>query len=318
MNAPDDHFLASLPSYEFIRYEVIDAEHIAVISLSRARYRNAQNRGMLLELDAAFRHAEQDDDVRVVVLRGDGPSFSAGHDLGSPEDAAERDPETGHESYRVDGGSRDGIEKHMLQEWHHYYQSSLRWRNLRKVTIAAVHGHVYASGLSLAWPCDLIVAAEGAQFADIAPLRLGVCGIEYFAHPFELGPRRAKELLLTGDAIDADEAYRIGMVNKVFPRASFEADTIKFARRIAALPSFTSLLVKDAVNQAVDAMGFVPALNAAFSLQNINHAHWMLDPEVGTASRRDGWRTKDPVRLAVRDLPEGPPASGAAPRSDTP
>ena len=105
----------------------------------------------------------------------------------------------------------------MLQEWHYFFQNTLRWRNLRKITIAQVHGDVYAAGLMLMWACDLIVAAEDTRFADVVGTRLGMCGVEYFAHPWEFGPRKTKELMLTGDSIDVDEAHRLGMVSKVFP-----------------------------------------------------------------------------------------------------
>ena len=104
--------------------------------------------------------------------------------------------------------------------------------------------------------------------------RLGMCGIEYFAHPWEFGPRRAKELLLTGDTLTVDEAHRIGMVSKVFPRAELEDSTLAFARRIARMPSMAALLIKESVNQTVDNMGFYNALNACFTLHELNHAHW--------------------------------------------
>ena len=100
----------------------------------------------------------------------------------------------------------------MLQEWHYYFQNTLRWRNLRKITIAQVQGTVYAAGLMLMWACDLIVAADNVRFADVVGTRLGMCGVEYFAHPWEFGPRKTKELMLTGDSIDVQEAHTLGMV----------------------------------------------------------------------------------------------------------
>ena len=98
----------------------------------------------------------------------------------------------------------------MLQEWHYFFQNTLRWRNLRKITIAQVHGTVFAAGLMLMWACDLIVAADDAKFADVVGTRLGMCGVEYFAHPWEFGPRKTKELMLTGDSLDVDEAHQLG------------------------------------------------------------------------------------------------------------
>ena len=122
----------------------------------------------------------------------------------------------------------------MLQEWHYFFENTKRWRNLRKITIAQVHGTVYAAGLMLMWACDLIVAADNARFADVVGTRLGMCGVEYFAHPWEFGPRKTKELMLTGDALEVEEAHRLGMVSKIFPADELSERTLEFARRIAA------------------------------------------------------------------------------------
>ncbi|WP_314037676.1 enoyl-CoA hydratase [Dietzia sp. CH92] len=293
------------PAYSYIEYETIDDNSIAIISLNRPRQRNAQNRGLLEELGRAFEIAELDDDVRVVILRANGPSFSAGHDLGSADARRERTEGPDQlESFRNNGGTKLGAEKFWRQEWHHYFQNTRRWRDLRKITIASVQGPVYSAGLMLMWACDLIVSDTTASFADVVGARLGMCGVEYFAHPWELGPRRAKELLLTGDAIDADEAHRIGMVSKVFPEGRLEEDTIEFARRIAARPSAAALMIKEAVNQTQDNQGFFNALNAAFTLHELNHAHWglvsggevFMDPSAP-------WKDAPPVRIAEKDKP---------------
>ncbi len=124
---------------------------------------------------------------------------------------------------------------------------------------------VLSAGLMLAWCCDLIVAGEDTVFADVVGTRLGMCGVEYFGHPWEFGPRKAKELLLTGDSLGADEAHALGMVSKVFPDDELSDRTVEFARRIAKLPTVTALLIKESVNQTVDAMGFSTALDACFS-----------------------------------------------------
>ena len=187
-----------MPEYEFVKYEELEEGKIVRILLDRPDTRNAQNRGMLVELDDAFREAEKDDTVRVVILGGVGPLFSSGHDMGSAKMIEERTP---HPTSKIDGATRQGAENRMLQEWHYFFQNTLRWRNLRKITVAQVQGTVYAAGLMLMWACDLIVAADNALFADVVGTRLGMCGIEYFGHPWEFGPRRAKELMLTGDAI---------------------------------------------------------------------------------------------------------------------
>ncbi len=214
---------------KYVSYEELDGGTIARIMLNRPETRNAQNRGLLVELDEAFRRAEEDDTVRVVILGGVGPLFSSGHDMGSKEAAAERLPGPDqHRTATIDGATRKGAEARMLQEWHYYFHNTLRWRNLRKITVAQVQGTVYAAGLMLMWACDLIVGADNVYFADVVGTRLGMCGVEYFGHPWEFGPRRTKELMLTGDAIDVHEAHRLGMVSKVFPADELGERTLEY------------------------------------------------------------------------------------------
>lgn len=299
--------------WKYIESETLDEGRIVRVTLNRVTTRNAQNRGLLVELGEAFTRAEEDDGVRVVILRGAGPVFSSGHDLGSDDAVAERTPgdPSLHPSYTVNGATRTGAEQRMLQEWHYFFQNTLRWRNLRKITIAEVHGNVFAAGLMLAWCCDLIVAAEGTTFADVVGSRLGMCGLEYFAHPWELGPRKAKELLLTGDSLGADEAYRLGMVSKVFGADELSDSTLDFARRIAEMPTMTSLLIKESVNQSVDNMGFYNALQACFTVHQLNHSHWAEIHDDGTSWARpeDGvppWREAPAAVPAAKSLVRSP------------
>jgi enoyl-CoA hydratase len=262
-------------NFRYLGYEIVDDGRIAVITLDRPKQHNAQNRGLLVELGTAFELAEADDTVRVVILRAAGQSFSAGHDLGSSDDIRERAPGPNqHPTYACNGATLGGVESRHRQEWHYFFENTKRWRNLRKVTIAEVHGKVLSAGLMLAWCCDLIVAADDTVFADVVGTRLGMCGVEYFGHPWEFGPRKAKELLFTGDSLGADEAHVLGMVSKVFPEEELSRRTIEFARRIAKLPTIAALLIKDSVNKTVDAMGFSSALDTCFALHQLNHAHW--------------------------------------------
>jgi enoyl-CoA hydratase len=301
-----------MPDYRFIRYELLDDGQIARITLDRPRTRNAQNRGLLVELNEAFLAAEADDTVRVVILCGAGPLFSSGHDMGSREGREEYQPGPNqHPSVKINGGTRLGAESRMLQEWHYFFDNTRRWRNLRKITIAQVQGTVFAAGLMLMWACDLIVAADDASFADVVGTRLGMCGVEYFAHPWEFGPRKAKELLLTGDSIDVHEAHQLGMVSKVFPVGELADQTLAFARRIATTNTMAALLIKESVNQSVDNMGFYNALNACFTLHELNHAHWAEINEnhypVGTAEFGVvPWNQAPPVRPALKDAAEAP------------
>jgi enoyl-CoA hydratase len=131
------------PEYKYIQYEQLEAGRVVRIMLDRPDTRNAQNRGLLVELDDAFRRAEEDDEVRVVILGGTGPLFSSGHDMGSAQAIEDR---TTHPTSTINGATREGAEARMLQEWHYYFQNTLRWRNLRKITIAQVQGTVFAAG----------------------------------------------------------------------------------------------------------------------------------------------------------------------------
>jgi enoyl-CoA hydratase len=296
-----------MPDYKFVQYETLDDGRIARIMLDRPDARNAQSRGLLVELNDAFLRAEADDEVRVVILGGNGKMFSSGHDMGSKESAEEYAPGPNqHPTRRINGGTRLGAENLMLQEWHYFFENTRRWRNLRKITIGQAHGDVYAAALMLLWACDLIVCADDTRFADVVGTRLGMCGVEYFAHPWEFGPRKAKELLLTGDAIDADEAHRLGMVSKVFPADELADRTVEFARRITQVPTMSSLLIKEAVNQTVDNMGFYNALNACFTLHELNHSHWaqvndsgypIAEPDSGVPH----WKEAPPIVTAVKD-----------------
>lgn len=290
---------------ELVSYESLDEGRIARIWLNRPDAHNAQSRGLLVQLDEAFLRAEADDTVRVVILAARGRNFSAGHDLGSELAIAERGQLP---SFRINGGTREPIAENIyLQEWHYFFQNTCRWRDLRKITIAQVQGNAISAGLMLIWACDLIVAADNAKFSDVVAVRLGMPGVEYYAHPWEFGSRKAKELLLTGDSLDADEAYRLGMVSKVFPVDELAEKTLEFARRIADRPTMAALLVKDSVNAASDAMGFTEALRHAFHIHELGHAHWAAHNEnrypVGLPPDVEDWRKAKPTQVARRDTP---------------
>ena len=292
-----------------VTYETLDEGRIARIWLDRPESQNAQSRTLLVQLDAAFTRAEADDQVRVVILAARGKNFSAGHDLGSEAALAERKPGPDqHPTFRSHGATLPGpTEKLYRQEWHFYYENTCRWRDLRKITIAQVQGNAISAALMLIWACDLIVAADDARFSDVVGVRLGMPGVEYYAHPWEFGPRKAKELLLTGDSIDADEAYRLGMVSKVFPSEELTDKTLEFARRIAERPTMAALLIKDSVNAASDAMGFTEALRHGFHIHQLGHAHWAVHNEnrlpMGLPPDVPDWRTLGAPTPARRDQP---------------
>ena len=292
-----------------VAYETLDEGRIARIWLNRPEAQNAQSRTLLVQLDEAFGRGEADDQVRVVILAGRGKNFSAGHDLGSESALLERQPGPAqHPTFRSHGATRPAIaERTYHQEWHFFFENTRRWRDLRKITIAQVQGNAISAGLMLIWACDLIVAADDAKFSDVVAVRMGMPGVEYYAHPWEFGARKAKELLLTGDSIDADEAHRLGMVSKVFPRDELEDKTLEFARRIAERPTMAALLVKDSVNAAADAMGFTEALRHGFHIHELGHAHWAAANEnrypVGLPPDVPDWRTLGAPKLSRRDTP---------------
>jgi enoyl-CoA hydratase len=252
-----------------VLYEVRD--RVAVITLNRPEYANAQNSAMTYALDAAFARAVDDDEVAVLVLAGAGKHFCGGHDIGTPG----RDVDQSFARQAVlwwDHVGKAGADARYAREMEVYLGMCRRWREIPKPSIAMVHGACIAGGLMLAWVCDLIVAAEDAFFADPV-VRMGIPGVEYFAHPWVLGPRFAREVLFTGGRFSAERAYQVGMVSRVVPRASLEAAVLELAGQIAQMPPFGLALAKRAVNQCEDLMGMRPGMDAAFGLHHVAHAH---------------------------------------------
>ena len=244
---------------------------VALVTMNRPEYRNAQNSAMTYQLDDAFSTAAADDDVSVIVLRGAGEHFSAGHDIGTPG----RDVDTSFERRAGlwwDHVGKAGGESRYAREQEVYLGMCRRWRELPKPTIAMVHGACIAGGLMLAWSCDLIIASDDAFFADPV-VRMGIPGVEYFAHPWVMGPRFAKEFLFLGERVPAARALELGMVNRVVPREELEASTLEVADRIATMPRFGLALTKKAVNQCEDAMGLQTGMDSVFGLHHLAHAH---------------------------------------------
>jgi enoyl-CoA hydratase/carnithine racemase len=224
---------------------------IAKVILNRPRYKNAQSRRLLEELDAAFARANADDDVRVIILSGAGENFSSGHDLGTAEEK--------------DDQARRPFPKGMRGEYARsrqlFLDNTLRWRDLDKPTIAQVQGLCIFGGWMFAAAMDLIVASDDAKFLPSLT--------QYFSIPWDMPPRKAKEILFQSRFVDADEACRLGFVNMVVPRAELEAETMALADRIAESDRFTLRMAKWAVNSAQDAMGFSSAIRNA-------HSHHMV------------------------------------------
>ena len=236
--------------------------------LARPETRNAQDLKMLYEIDHALDHAMQDDSVRAVIIGADGPHFSSGHHLADTS----RIDDHGAPIMGVGGFRKKGVEGFMAREQEAYLGFCLRWRSMPKPTIAQVQGKAIAGGLMLVWPFDLIVASDDAEFSDPV-VSFGVNGHEYFVHAWEVGARKAKEMLFTGESLSAEEARAIGMVNRVVPRETLAEEALDLARKIASRPSMGLKLSKMAVNQSLDAQGLTNAVHAAFSLHHLGHAN---------------------------------------------
>ena len=246
------------------------ADGIASITMNRPRYGNAQNSQMTYALDAAFRRAVDDDAVRVIVLRGAGKHFNAGHDIGTPE----RDAGEPFDRVQLWWGhaGRPGAEALYAREQEVYIGMCRRWHDIPKPTIAMVQGGCIAGGLMLAWVCDLIIAADDAFFQDPV-VRMGVPGVEYFAHAQELNPRIAKEFLFLGERMDAQRACTMGMVNRVVPRDRLEAETYAIAARIAMQPKMGLMLTKQVLNRVEEMQGLRATIDLAFGYHHLAHAH---------------------------------------------
>ncbi|MFC1895345.1 enoyl-CoA hydratase [Thermodesulfobacteriota bacterium] len=258
-----------MTEFETILYET-PAEGVARIVQNRPKVRNAQNLQMTYDINAAFDRACQDDSIRVIILAGSDPHFSSGHDMKAMgEQKPQKDfPVVGTWA----GFENEAAHGRFPLEREIFLDMVRRWRNVPKPTIAQVQGKCIAGGLMLAWACDIIVASDDAMFCDPV-VAMGVCGVEYFAHPWELGPRKAKELLFTAEWWSAQEAYRLGMVNHVVQREVLAEFTLDMAGKIARKPMFALKLTKEAVNNAVDVMGQRTAMDLAFSLHQLCHSH---------------------------------------------
>ena len=284
---------AMAEGFETIRYETDGA--VATITMNRPDVANAQNSRLIDEIDAAFDLADADDAVRVVILAGEGKHFSSGHDLKALVGGDEDDPWV---------ALRDTPEGKFQHEKTMYFERCLRIHDFRKPTIAAVQGSCVAAGLMLAAMCDLIVAADDAVFSNPV-LRLTGAGVELLVEPWEIGIRKAKEFLFTGDTIDAQEAWRLGLVNRVVPRAELTAKVRELADRVALVPPVTAQTVKDTINHTADLMGKRDALKYHFMAH-----HWVHNSATALdalAARK----AKGSMREVMAERDKGLPEPGA-------
>jgi enoyl-CoA hydratase len=278
--------------YDTVIYRVDGA--VATITMNRPEVANAQSSLLIDELDAAFDEADDDDEVRVVVLAGSGKHFSSGHDLKGLLDPTQAD------HWRRMRETPEGKFRH---EKVMYYERCVKIRNFRKPTIAAVQGACVAAGMMLACMCDIIVAADDATFSNPV-LRMTGAGVELLVEPWELGIRKAKEFLLAGETIDAKEAHRLGLVNRVVSRSELMDRTMELARRIALVPPATAQVVKDSINHMADLMGQSDSWKYHFMAH-----HWMHNTSTALAALSERQK-KGSIKDVIAEQGGGEPSAG--------
>jgi enoyl-CoA hydratase len=270
-------------TYDTIIYE---PGAVARVMMNRPEYRNAQSRLMIEELDDAFFAAEADHDVKVVVFSGNGSCFSAGHDLGSPPEMADRER-------RGSPGNR--AERYARSE-ELFLNATLRWRNLRKPTIAMVHGYCIFGGYMFAAAMDLVFASDDALFL---PSQL-----QYFSAPWDLGVKKAKEVLFENRFLTAEEAKDMGFVNRVYARDDLERETLAYAGRVAENSGLGVRLLKFSINNAADIQGYSAAVTGAYHTYVTNSSGFGQD-ESGPPRMAPGRRRLSGVGAAFKRLEEG-------------
>jgi enoyl-CoA hydratase len=275
---------------------------VATITMNRPEMANAQSSQLIDELAAAFDRADADDGVRVVVLAGAGRHFSSGHDLkalvGDQPD-----------EWRAVRETPEGKFRH---EQIMYYGRCKQIRDFRKPTIAAVQGACVAAGLMLACMCDLIVAADDATFQNPV-LRMTGAGVELLVEPWELGIRKAKEFLWTGDKIDAQEAWRLGLVNRVVPAGELAARVSELAEQITLVPPVTAQVVKATINHTADLMG----QEASWKYHFMAH-HWMHNTRTAldALEARQQKTSMKEVFAEHQEVPKPGPGPGVPPEGE--
>jgi enoyl-CoA hydratase len=253
-------------------YRQIEVERrgkIGIVRLNRARYRNAQSRILLEEMTQAFEELDRDTSIHVIVLAGAGEHFSAGHDLGTPEEKEDR-------ALKHFG---DGIVGRVNRSWHLFVELSLRWRDVKKPTIAMVQGYCIFGGYLIASCMDIIIASDDVKFLP--------SHLQLFTAPWDMGVRNAKRILYENRFIYAKEALELGFVSEITTPEKLEEVTMAQAERWAANDLLTLRMLKHAINQAQDIMGYREALHANHSTYMINE---LAIPEQTAGAQRENRR----------------------------
>ena len=266
---------------DYRQIEVEITGRIGKVVLNRPDYRNAQSRILLEEMDHAFADLAENKQVKVIILTGAGEHFSAGHDLGT---SAEREDQ---QQRPIEEGVRGRF--HRSREL--FIDYNLRWRNLHKPTIAVVKGYCIFGGWMIASAMDLIFAADDAMFL--------ATNFQYFSAPWDIQPRKLKEILFESRFINGVEASQLGLVNRLYPKETLMAETIEYAERVAENDWFQLRMIKLAVNQAQDSQGFTTHISAAHTM-HILSSEGERDP--GFALRKPEGKRRPMVQRALENF----------------
>lgn len=256
------------------------APGIRRLTMNRAEKRNALNNALRGAILDALIAADQDPEVKVTILRGAGPSFSAGYDL-SANNAVEQ-------PYYTAAGAGQWA-RHVVEGW-------MKIWDLAKPVIAQVHGHCLAGGSELATCCDLVYVAEDANIGYPAVRLMSPPDNQF--HPWLMGMRSAMEMMLTGDGISGTEAAAKGFANRAFPAEMLEAEVLKIAARVALIPTELNQINKRSVHRAMEAMGLRAAIRAGTELQALAFTT-KASLEYRANFKRDGSSVRE--TLSLRD-----------------
>jgi enoyl-CoA hydratase len=258
------------------------APRVRRITLNRPDKRNALNHTLRGELMHALQAADADPDVRVSIVRGAGPSFSAGYDLGGGNE--------GLDMPHFTPGGEGQWPRHVTETWMSIW-------DLAKPVIAQVHGYCLAGGSELATGCDLVYVAEDAKMGYPA-VRFGVPDMQF--HAWFLGPRAAMEMMVTGDPLIGTEAVRLGWANRAFPADRLDEEVLEIAQRIALIPSDIVQLNKRTVHRAMDVMGIRASIRSGTELCSLGTKQESFQEFI------EGMRAKGLTKaLSERDEPFG-------------
>lgn len=290
---------------------------VATITMNRPEKLNALSRGLMEDLQAALVELSPGDDIRVIRLRGAGRAFCPGYDLDPrqprqtsyanvPDDDAD-EPVPRSEALADVGESHIALDRENLR------QMIERWLwiwNFRKPIIAQTHNYCLSGGLDLINTCDMVFAAEGTRFGHPAARGLGI-PVMVGMLPSKIGPAATKELLFTGDLIDAEQALALGLISRVVPADELDAKTMEFCQRVAMMPLDGLTIHKHITNRAMELMGARMAAYEGAEYDSIYHVS-AATVEFSRRSQMDGLRSA----LAWRDGPfsTGPAADHDAPR----